>query len=123
MKTIDLAYIALNSFMMLKRKYFFQPQQLLEGKSICDICLNDPKAIEYGLKLFNKNAWPQDKLSELNDLCGDQGQHRRKILSEMNIYPKFLLLNRDMNMVSTIRRGMEQHNKKSLKLILNTIFD
>lgn len=39
MRIPDLEYVALNSFADLKRKDFFRPQEILLGRSICDICL------------------------------------------------------------------------------------
>ena len=60
MKPLDLAYATLNSLTDLKKKYFFQPQQILEGKTFCDICLNDPKSIEEGIKQFKSGNWAND---------------------------------------------------------------
>lgn len=42
MRIPDLEYLALNSFEELKRTDFFRPQEILLGKSICDICLTEP---------------------------------------------------------------------------------
>ena len=42
MRIPDLEYLVLNSFDELKRTDFFRPQEILLGKSICDICLTEP---------------------------------------------------------------------------------
>lgn len=41
----DLEYIVLNSFEDLKRKDFFRSQLILQGKSLCDICITDQRAV------------------------------------------------------------------------------
>ena len=42
MRTPDLSFITLNEFSDIKRTDYFRPQELLQTKSIIDICLNDP---------------------------------------------------------------------------------
>ena len=46
MRIPDLEYLALHSFGELKLKDFFRPQEILLGKSICDICLTEPESIK-----------------------------------------------------------------------------
>jgi len=44
-------YFVLNDdFDALMREEFYQPQEVLQGKTICDLCLNFPKEIAHGLK-------------------------------------------------------------------------
>ena len=45
MRRPDLEYLLLNTFERLRRQDFFIAQELLYGKSICDICLNTPKYV------------------------------------------------------------------------------
>ena len=50
MKMPDFEYILTNSFEKLKKEEFFQPQEVLYGKSICDICVSDPESVSKALK-------------------------------------------------------------------------
>lgn len=50
MKRPDLNYISLNNFEDMKANDFFQCQELLGGKSICDISLNDPYSISIAVE-------------------------------------------------------------------------
>ena len=55
MRKPDLEYVLLNSFKKLLKIDFFTPQEILYGKSICDICLTDPKNIQEALQNYNKD--------------------------------------------------------------------
>ena len=46
----DLKFIVLNSFNVISQDYFFQSQELLQGKTIADLCLGDPKLVKEGLE-------------------------------------------------------------------------
>lgn len=52
MRKPDLEYVLLNSFDSLLKLDFFTPQEILFGKSLCDICLSDPNKIKQGLETF-----------------------------------------------------------------------
>jgi len=43
MRCPDLEYLVLNSFENLVKKDFFISQEILYGKSLCDISLSDPR--------------------------------------------------------------------------------
>jgi hypothetical protein len=44
-------YFVLNDdFDALMREEFYQPQEVLQGKTLCDLCLNCPKEIANALK-------------------------------------------------------------------------
>lgn len=45
MRVPNLNYILLNNFEDIKANHFFQSQELLKGKSMCDICLNDSYSV------------------------------------------------------------------------------
>ena len=49
MRKADLKYIIMNKFESLIEKDFFTNQQILNGKSICDLCINSPKLLVNGL--------------------------------------------------------------------------
>lgn len=55
MRIPDLEYLALHSFNELKLKDFFRPQEILLGKSICDICLSEPETIKMAFDEFKRN--------------------------------------------------------------------
>jgi hypothetical protein len=44
-------FVLTDDFDQLMRDEFYQAQEVLQGKTICDICLNLPKEISKGLKL------------------------------------------------------------------------
>lgn len=51
MQLAKFEYFVLNDdFDALMREEFFQAQEVLEGKTICELCLNFPREINYGLK-------------------------------------------------------------------------
>lgn len=54
MRIPDLEYIVLNSFDDLKDKDFFRSQLILQGKSLCDICITDQKAVRKGANNFEE---------------------------------------------------------------------
>lgn len=54
MRRPDLEYLLLNTFESLIVTDFFTCQELLFGKSLCDICLNTPKYIVQALKRWKE---------------------------------------------------------------------
>lgn len=48
-------FVLTDDFDKLMREEFYQAQEVLQGKTICDICLNFPKEIAQGLRLEEKN--------------------------------------------------------------------
>ena len=56
LKPPDLQYIILNAFDGLQRQFFFQPQEILFGKSFCDISLSDPESVSAALASFKDGA-------------------------------------------------------------------
>ena len=53
MRIPDLDLLILNRFDDLKIQDFFQSQEILLGKSICDICLSEPDSINKAIKEYN----------------------------------------------------------------------
>lgn len=47
-------FVLTDDFDKLMREEFYQAQEVLQGKTICDICLNFPKEIASGLRLDEK---------------------------------------------------------------------
>jgi hypothetical protein len=54
MRRIDFEYLLLNTFDSLIEKDFFVSQEILNGKSICDICLSTPRILKDGLQFFKE---------------------------------------------------------------------
>jgi hypothetical protein len=52
MRMPDLRYLLMNTFDSLKEKHFFVLQEVLNGRSICDICLSDTKTIKEALRTY-----------------------------------------------------------------------
>jgi len=52
MRRPDLRYLLMNTFDSLKEKDFFVLQEVLKGRSICDICLSDTKTIKEALRIY-----------------------------------------------------------------------
>jgi len=62
MRKPDLEYVLLNSFHTLLRQDFFTPQEILYGKSLCDICLSDPQKIKHGVDTLREQLEGVDKV-------------------------------------------------------------
>ena len=43
-------YIMNDNFNLLLKNQFFQPQEVLDGKNICELCLDQPVSIDYALR-------------------------------------------------------------------------
>jgi len=43
-------YILNDNFDLLLKDQFFQPQEVLDGKNICELCLDQPINIDYALR-------------------------------------------------------------------------
>ena len=55
MRRPDLEYILLNTFENQKKNDFFKTQEILHGKSFCDICISDPRSIKEALFNYQKD--------------------------------------------------------------------
>lgn len=86
----------MNNFEDLKEKDFFSSQEMLNGKSICDICLNDPYAITNALEKFDTCGIVGGSNSILEALTG-QDRFRRKIFEDMGYSQNTMLIGVDFN--------------------------
>jgi hypothetical protein len=57
MRQPDLEYMLLNSFEYLRQEDFFIAQELLQGKSICELCLNAPKYVIEATEKLSKDKY------------------------------------------------------------------
>ena len=86
MKRPNLQYLLLNTFETHKTKDFFICQELLNGKSFCEICLSAPSEINKALKFYDKYNFDMDN-SIVQELAkGDK--MRFEALRDIGFYPK-----------------------------------
>lgn len=97
----DLDYILLNSFDDLVKNDFFTAQELLNGKSICDICLSDPKKIFEALNNFDKDEPVKLQNTIIYDLI-KRDKFRQESFKEIDFFPKSRIINFDFNFATTI---------------------
>jgi len=65
-------YVLQDSFEKLMQDEFYQSQEVLNGKTVIDICLNHPRHIARGLKYSNTESTNIDG-SLIDELClGDE---------------------------------------------------
>ena len=103
MRVPDLEYIVMNTFEDIKKRDFFQTQEILQGKTICDISLSDPKAVKEALNthLLLKEEDKCSKQSILQFIT--QGDHyRNSMFSQIGFSHRLMLLNYDFNFQGTI---------------------
>lgn len=88
----DLGYLVLNSFEDLKNKDFFQSQKILQGKSLCDICITDQKSIRKGISEdIDPNEIQILHGSVIENIIAGDG-NRRNAMIKSNIYPNQLIV-------------------------------
>lgn len=103
----------LSSFGELLKSEFFQSQEMLQGKSLCDICLSDSELIKEAIK-SNKNQNTTLNASTIEDvIAGDK--LRKETFVSTEFYPKQLIIQVDLNFVSTVERAIAYISYKSLK--------
>lgn len=61
-------FVLTDDFDQLMRDEFYQAQEVLQGKTICDICLNLPKEIAKGIKL-KEEQFSQIDGSLIDEVC------------------------------------------------------
>jgi len=66
-------FVLTDDFDKLMRDEFYQAQEVLQGKTICDLCLNFPKEIAWGMRLDEKK-YSQIEGSLIDELCFSQDE-------------------------------------------------
>lgn len=126
MRIPNLEYLALHSFGELKIKDFFRPQEILLGKSICDICLSEPETIKSAFDEFKRNfdkwLFPRAQGS-LIEFITENDKIRRESLVATGFYPKQTVINVDMNFQGTLARAIFHNNTQSLRMILEEVLE
>ena len=98
-------FVLTDDFDKLMREEFYQAQEVLQGKTICDICLNFPKEIAQGLRLDEKQ-FSQIDGSLIDELCfGEQSQI--EFYKHIGLCEDNLIIQSDFNFVTTLRLAAE----------------
>jgi len=94
---------------------------VLQGKTICDLCLNFPKEIAHGLKQ-KEEVYKKIDGSLIHEICNNEEgaleYYQRVGLSEDN-----LVVQIDFNFVSSLRLAMELNSNQSVKILLKKVFE
>lgn len=98
----DFWHILSIDFKYMKENYIFHRNQILQGKTILDICITDNEFVQQGLKKYRENTRHENSI--LDQILFDD-KLRERNLRQSTFYPKQLILNIDLNFVSTIKRG------------------
>jgi len=115
-------YFVLNDdFDALMREEFFQSQEVLEGKSINDLCLTFPREIAIGLKQ------EYEQYSNIRGSLAEELSNADTGIMEMyekiQVCEKNLLIQLDFNFCSTLRIAAELNANQSVKILLHKIFE
>ena len=119
MRQPDLELMILQQFNDLLKSEFFQSQEILQGKSLCDICLSDSEQMKESIK-YSKGQTSTLNASTIEDIiAGDKLRKDTFVITEF--YPKLLIIQVDLNFVSTVERAINYIAYKSLKLLLEEV--
>jgi len=122
MKIPDMRYFILNTVQDLVQNEFFKPLEILQGMSIADIYLSDYSYYRTAVHKFKANEEGDIKQTYLEDLlAGDS--IRKEAFKQLNFFPKNLMIHHDFNFDTLLNRGLQMNSLKSIKLIINYIFE
>lgn len=114
-------YFVLNDdFDQLMREEFYQPQEVLQGKSIFDLCLGFPKEIANGLKQ-EKDVYKRIDGSLIAEICCYDDKALQWYI-DAKLCEENLMVQIDFNFVSSLRLAMELNSNQSVKLMLQNVF-
>jgi len=89
--------------------------------SISDICISDFNSFCKALVNYKPDEL-DIKQSIIEDLVN--GDHaRQQAFIELNFYPKNMIINHDFNFDTTLNRGLKLNSLKSVKYLLNYLFE
>lgn len=87
------------SFEEQKKTYFFSAREFFNGKSLCDICLNDPLAILEALK-GNKKDIVNNKGCLMDSLLQGHSESTLKNFRNNKLLEQAHIVSQDFNFVS-----------------------
>lgn len=114
-------FILNDNFNLLLKDEFFQPQEVLSGKNICELCLDQPSSIDYGLRQSIEDIKDLEG-SLIDDLVAGDKRLLRYYL-DAGLAEENLIVNIDFTFVSTLRKAMELNKNQSIKLLVEKIFE
>lgn len=100
---------------------YFKTQEMLFGKSMVDIQLNDDNSIKQALSQSREVIQDNSKTLMFNLL--ESNPERRKHYIEQNKLKKNLIVSLDFNFVSPIQRGFKLNAELSIQALLHKIFE
>ena len=92
------------------------------GKTIADLCMSDTIATQDALDNWDTYNQSLDGGSIIDELSSNDVM-RKNAFKDANFYPKSLILHQDLNCIGTIERAIKFNNFKSLKLLLEFLFE
>lgn len=113
-------FVLTDDFDQLMRDEFYQSQEVLQGKTICDICLNFPKEVAAGLRLDEKQ-FSQIDGSLIDEVCQND-QQQIQFYKKIGLCEDNLIIQPDFNFVTTLRLAAELGANQSVKLLLKEVF-
>lgn len=122
MQLAKFEYFVLNDdFEALMREEFYQAQEVLQGKSINDLCLGFPREIAIGLKQ------PQPQYSSIKGSLIEEISNGEDVMmdcyEQMELCEKNLLIQLDFNFCSSLRIAAELNSNQAVKQLLTKIFE
>lgn len=90
MRIADLAYLVLTTYDELREACFFQSQEALLGRSLCDISLNDNQAIQQALE--KREADDYLCLGSIIHALTCEDRARMETFKEQDFFPKTLVI-------------------------------
>ena len=122
MQLAKFEYFVLNDdFEALMRDEFYQTQEVLQGKSINDLCLTFPREVANGLKQDHEQ-YSSIKGSLIEEVSNAE-ELTMNSYEAMNLCEKNLLIQVDFNFCSSLRIAAELNANQSVKMLMFKIFD
>jgi len=99
---------------------FYQPLEILQGKSLNEIALCFPQDVANGLRI-KEEVYSELPGSLISELCkGDKELYN--FYKMMDLCEENMIIQNDFTFCTSLRLGMEMNQNESIKLILNHIF-
>lgn len=122
MKLAKFEYYVLNDdFDSLMRDEFYQSQEVLQGKSINDLCLGFPREVAQGLKQA-QSQYEKIKGSLIEEVSNGEPSLVQNYL-DIDLCDLNLLIQMDFNFCSSLRIAAELNSNQAVKQILAKIFE
>lgn len=122
MQLAKFEYFVLNDdFDALMREEFFQAQEVLEGKTIHELCLNFPREVNYGLRQ-KEEIYKKIDGSLMEELT-QQDYDLIEFYKSISLAEDNCIVQVDYNFVTTLRLAMTLNSNQSVKIILKKIFE